>query len=124
MNSGRQVGVRIPQNQSTEQAPAMTVTRVAVGTPLLVEYGDERGIKHTTIGMKFGDKVFIPPQGDAWTEAHKPFVKDLNDQILAKLEDAAPTRGPVTVPSDSVDVTGGELTDEQTEAVENNLRKS
>lgn len=124
MNSGRQVGVRIPQNQSTEQAPVMTVTQVAVGTPLLVEYGDERGLKHTTIAFRFGDKVFIPPQGEAWTEGHKPFAKDINDQILAKVESSKPS-GTVSVPTDAVDVTGlgGDLTDEQTEAVENGLRK-
>lgn len=122
MNHGRQVGVRIPQNQSTEQAPVMTVTQVAVGTPVLVEYGDERGLKHTTIAFRFGDKVFIPPQGEAWTESHRPFAKDLNDQILARLATSSAPAGPVVIPTDAVDV-AGDLTDAQTEAVENNLRK-
>jgi hypothetical protein len=123
MHYGRQVGVRIPQNQSTEQVPAMTVTRVAVGVPLLVEYGDERGIKHTTLAWRFGNKVYIPPQGDGWTDAHRPFSQSINDQIIAKLDSMAVTAGPVTVPTDAVNVTGG-LPDEQAEAVENNLRKS
>lgn len=124
MNHGRQVGVRIPQNQSTEQAPVMTVTQVAVGTPILVEYGDERGLKHTTIAWRFGDKIFIPPQGEGWTEGHRPFAKDINDQILAKLEAVTPSGGQVSVPTDAVNVTGDELTDDQTTAVENSLRKS
>lgn len=106
MNQGRHVGVRVPTNQSTEQAPVMTVTQVAIGTPVLVEYGDERGIKHTVMGFRFGEKVFIPPNGESWTDGFRPFAGAINEQIIAKLQEVTPGAS-AAVPADAVDIAGG-----------------
>lgn len=109
MNYGRQVGVRVPENQSTEQAPTMTVTRVAPMSLFLVEYGDERGVKHTVIAAVCGDTVYAPPQGELWTAGFKPFVKAIGDQILSMAQDqqADASATPARIDaSDDVDVTG------------------
>jgi len=86
MYLNRVAGVRVPEGQSTEQAPTMTVTnfcRLEVG---LVEYGDDRGRKVTSIVFIAGDKAFIPPQGEYWTSGFRSFVKQLNDQIIQRNE--------------------------------------
>lgn len=112
-NHGRPVGVRMPPTQSTEQAPQMTVTKVAPLQVALVEYGDERGMKHTTVAFIAGDKAFIPPNGESWTSGFKSFVSAINEQIMAKLPaNNGPSGTPMqqfgSVPTtDAVDVTGG-----------------
>lgn len=125
MNHGRQVGVRIPQNQSTEQAPVMTVTQVSRVDLALVEYGDERGIKHTTLALISGDKAFVPPNADAWTAGFRPFAQAINEQVIEKFRALSPRERSVAVPThDAVDVTGDPpaVTDAAIEAVENSLR--
>lgn len=128
MNVGRQVGVRIPENQSTEQAPVMTVTNFTPVQLGLVEYGDERGIKHTTVAFIVGDKAFLPPQGEAWTAGFKAFTQKISEQIVERNELArgraavSPLKAVVPT-SDEVDVMGGSVSDEQLGAVEDSLRK-
>lgn len=109
MNHGRQVGVRVPENQSTEQAPVMTVTNYTAAQFALVEYGDERGIKHTTLALIVGGKAFVPPQGEAWTAGFRPFSAAINDQIMdrhAAAATRAQSQAPVVPASDAVDVLG------------------
>jgi hypothetical protein len=104
LSNVRTQGVRIPENQSTESAPTMKITNIAVGKVLLVEYGNERGIKETTLGFLFGARVFVPPQHLIFTAGFRPLVEELNKQVVAYLEtkEAVAT---ATVPSDdTVDV--------------------
>lgn len=122
MNHGRQVGVRIPQNQSSEQAPTMTVTNVMPAQFALVEYGDERGLKHTTLALIFGNRAYVPPNGDAWTEGFRPFATVINDQIMVKVN-MQPARNDVPQ-QDFVDVlgNGSAPTQAQLDAAEDKLR--
>lgn len=128
MNVGRQVGVRIPENQSTEQAPVMTVTNFTPVQLGLVEYGDERGIKHTTLAFIVGQKAFLPPQGEQWTAGFKAFAQKISEQIvdkneLARGQGSVSVSKPVVPTADEVDVMGGSISDEQLGAAEDMLRK-
>lgn len=108
MNTIRQQGVRIPENQSTEQAPVMTVTKISRMEMVLLEFGNERGIKETTVAYRLGDKVFVPPNYLDYTSKFKPLSSELTKQVIERLEVAAsqdPKAPPQTVPtSDAVDV--------------------
>lgn len=112
MTYGRQVGVRVPENQSTEQAPEMTVTKLALFDVALAEWGDERGIKHTGVVFILGDMVYQPPQGEQWSAGFKPFVTSLSEQFVAKADMARAARLAASVTEasaptqDTVDVMG------------------
>ena len=105
MNHGRQVGVRIPENQSTEQAPVLTVTQVSPVQMVLVEYGDERGNKHTTLAIIAGGKAYVPPNADAWTAGFRPFSEKINDQVMDRVQTLGASGAPAPAP-DAVDVLG------------------
>ncbi len=132
--NGRQVGVRIPENQSTEQAPVMTVVGVLPCQWVFVSYGDERGNKHDVLALVVDGKAYPAPNGDAWTAGFKPFTAKMNEQIMDKVTLLAQNSGnakPFQPPAlDTVDVLGGigatsaSLTDAQLEAVEKDLRKT
>lgn len=98
-------GVRTPEHQSTERAPALEVTNITRLEPVLVEYGDERGYKVTTIAFVAGNKAFIPPNGAQWTTSFRSFAKALNTQIIDKLAASSGKGGPVPA-ADVVDVVG------------------
>lgn len=100
----RMQGVRIPENQSTEQAPTMKVTNVAVLQPVLLEWGNERGIKQTSIGFVCGSKVYLPPQYQLWTDGFKPLVEVLGKQVIEALEIAKGSTSPIVPTEDAVSV--------------------
>lgn len=107
MNASRQVGVHLPSNTvSTEQAPVMTVTQITKLEAVLVEYGDERGNKHTTVAFVTGGKAYIPPQGEQWTNGFRSFTKQISDQIVEKLEvmSAQKSSTPIVPTEDTVDI--------------------
>lgn len=120
MNTGRQVGVTLPENQRSEEAPHLTVTNIVETKFVLVEYGDENGRKQTTLALIINGKAFIPPQGTAWTASFKPFSKVINDQIMDKLALKATPQG--TVPTkDAVDLFAN-ASDDVMDATEAKLR--
>jgi hypothetical protein len=100
----RIAGVRTPVNQSTEQAPANTVTKVAPAQWALIEYGDETGRAHTSLVLICGDKAWLAPNAEAWTSALKPFRADMSRDIVERLRDALPAaQGGSTEPLPSKD---------------------
>lgn len=108
--NNRTQGVRVPENQSTETAPAMKVTQVARMETVLLEWGNERGQKETSIGFVVGNKVYVPPQYGIWTSGFRPLVDVLSKQAIEMLETSA-SRGhsaaaPAIPTSDDVDITG------------------
>jgi len=100
----RSQGVRIPENQSTEAAPTMKVTNVAVMKPLLIEWGNERGQKETSIAFVIGGKVYVPPQYKIWTEGFRPLIEEIGKQVIAALETQDASKSPVVPSEDTVDV--------------------
>ena len=105
---GRPVGVKTATTQSTEQAPTMTVTAIAPLYPALMEWGDERGIKHTSIVFvePKSRRAYLPKDGENWTAGFRPFTKDINEQALSKWDLVELERQPSTsVPKeDAVEV--------------------
>ena len=104
LNNPRSMGVRMPENQSTEAAPTMKVTNVAEGRWVLAEWGNERGIKETSMVFICGGKAYVPPQFKIWTESFRPLVDEIGKQIISTLEGRdAVAQGPMVPPS-TVDV--------------------
>jgi hypothetical protein len=106
----RNQGVRFPEQQSTEAAPAMKVTNVLTGQVALVEYGDERGNKVTQLAFIFNGKVFVQPDNGRWTSTFKPLNTKLAAQVMDLLSEQLPPaaldeKGSVVPPEDAVDVT-------------------
>jgi hypothetical protein len=102
LNNPRSMGVRMPENQSTEAAPTMKVTNVAFMQPVLLEWGNERGLKETSVAFVCGGKVYVPPQYKMWTEGFRPLVDELGKQVIAILETRdMPT---ASIPSPTVDI--------------------
>jgi hypothetical protein len=101
-------GVRVPENQSTERAPVLTVTNFQLLQVGLVEYGDERGRLVNTVCFVSGDKAFIPPNGEQWTQGFRSFVEKIAGQIMQRVHEingqdaGAPT--PTVPASDAVDI--------------------
>lgn len=110
----RPVGVRVPENQSTEAAPTMTVVDIMRAEWVFLRYGDERGNAHDVLAVKIGDKIYLPPQPDQFTGGFRPLVKALSDQAIEKLalkDERDPANDVKPVPtSDNVDVVSGEET--------------
>jgi hypothetical protein len=106
--NARAQGVLIPESQSTEAAPTMKVTKIARMEPVLLEWGNERGQKETSVAFVVGDKVYVPPQYAMWTSGFRPLVEALNRQAIDMLDLAdAQSRPAAAMPSkDVVDVTG------------------
>lgn len=104
LSNARTQGVRFPENQSTESAPTMKVTKVALGQVVLIEYGNERGIKETTLGLKFGNRIFVPPQHLIYTAGHRPLVEELTKQVLSYLEAKEAVNTPTVPAEDTVDI--------------------
>lgn len=82
----RPIGVRLAENQSTEQAPVMTIVGIADVEWKYMKWGDERGIAHEGIvlmarGTDGEPIIFYPPNTEAWFRSCKPFAKDLQDQF-------------------------------------------
>jgi hypothetical protein len=102
--NARSQGVRIPENQSTEQAPAMKVTNVAPMQPVLVEWGNERGQKETSVAFVVGNKVYVPPQYQVWTMGFRPLVESLSKQVVDLLETRESDSSAVVPASDTVDI--------------------
>lgn len=102
--NARSQGVRIPENQSTESAPTMQVTNVARMQPVLVEWGNERGQKETSIAFVIGNKVYVPPQYKLWTEGFRPLVEEISKQVISALEVQTASAAPAVPSEDTVDV--------------------
>lgn len=104
-SAGRVVGVRIPDGQNAQAAPARTVLNAVECSMVAVEYGDEYGRSRSVVLLKVGDQLYFPPNAEAWTEALKPVNQWLLDGAKAKLAERS-----VTVPiEDSVDVIAAEM---------------
>jgi len=108
LSNVRHQGVRIPENQSTERAPSMTITNVSRGEWILVEWGNERGQKETSLALVIGGKVYGPPQYALWSTGFRPLVDALSKQVIERLEvqAAAVDKSSVVPVRDFVDVTG------------------
>lgn len=108
LSNVRSQGVRTPMNQSTEQAPAMQVTNVSRMEAILVEWGNERGQKETSVAFVINGKVYVPPQYGTWTEGFRPLVDALGKQVVERLELSATGSpvGPMVPTQDDVDITG------------------
>jgi hypothetical protein len=105
--ASRSVGVRAPDNQSTEQAPQQTVTRITELRTFLVEYGDERGIKHTTAVAFNGQDFFMPPNAEEWVRTSRSCAKWFDQGCKKLLEQIPPVdgQGGAAVPGrDEVDI--------------------
>jgi hypothetical protein len=82
----RNIGVRIPENQSTEQAPEMTIVGISDVEWKYMKWGDESGRMHEGLVFSATDKngdpiVFYPPNTEAWFKSCKPFSKIIQDQF-------------------------------------------
>ena len=82
----RPIGVRLAENQSTEQAPTMSIVGISDVEWKYMQWGDERGIKHEgLVFMAKDDKgqpvVFYPPNTEMWFKSCKPFSKDIQEQF-------------------------------------------
>jgi len=105
-NGIRHQGVRIPENQSTEQAPVNTITNITSVEHALVEWGDESGRKHTAVIVVCGGKAWLAPNAEQWTSALKPFRQEMSDSIVNELKarKGAGAAGPAVPSKDDVEV--------------------
>lgn len=99
----RQIGVRTPDNYSTEQLPTRTLVHCIPLQMYGIAYGDDSGKAHISIAMKMGDEWYMPPNAEEWAGKVKPLASWLGKQCEAK---SIATKD-VSVPkSDTVDVMG------------------
>jgi hypothetical protein len=102
--AGRQVGVQIPQGQLSQgRAPEQTVTHAIKGEVYAIQYGDEYGKARIGICFKFGDVVYMDPNGEQWAAKLGPvqgWVKEGIEAKIAEQDTQVPTQ-------DTVDVVGG-----------------
>ena len=87
----RPVGVRLAENQSTEQAPEMTIVGISDVEWKYMCWGDERGIKHEGLvlmarGVNGDPVIFYPPNTEPWFKSCKPFAKTIQDQFKQRLQ--------------------------------------
>jgi hypothetical protein len=103
----RPVGVRLAENQSTEQAPTMGIVGISDVEWKYMKWGDERGIAHEGLVFMAKDAdgspiIFYPPNTEGWFKSCKPFAKDIQEQFKRRYQ--ARTE-PATIPdSDDVSV--------------------
>lgn len=105
--SGRQVGVRTPENQSTEAAPAQTLVNFQEMKTYAISFGDARGRSQVAVVAKIGDIWYMPPNGESWAAELRPVSAWLVKQLEEKHAASNPSND---MPRTEVDVLGGEPT--------------
>lgn len=85
----RPVGVRLAENQSTEQAPTMTIVGISDLEFKLMEWGDESGRKHRSLVLvafttEGEPEVWLPPGPESWITSCKAFAKPIQEQFRAR----------------------------------------
>ena len=113
MNSAanRPVGVMMPQNQiSAGRGGPRTLSGFAEAKSYGIEYTDDDGNKHTTIGMYIGGQWYLPPNGENYASTLRPLKSDtwLAKSLEERREsDGGSVAGGGVPGQDNVDVVGG-----------------
>lgn len=111
-------GVMIPQAQlaSGEEGPPMTVQFAGPMQPIQIRWFDEQGVGHDVVWfIGPGNVVYEPPNAESWAAELRPIKDELLSQVLSKLglDKQEPSEGENTaLPSDDVDIMGGDTADE------------
>lgn len=88
--ASRPMGVLVPDNTSTEQAPQQKLVNFSFCQFAAVEFGDAEGRKHSTVLMHMGGQWYFPPNGESWANVLKPAAEWLAKQLNEAAKNATP----------------------------------
>ena len=105
-NSGRQVGVGIPEGQRTDVGPPRTLLACVEAKTYAMSWCDEQGRKHNELMHCIGGIWHRAPNGENYASTLRSIKPDT---WLAKLlNEKVADSGTTTVPAqDAVDIIGG-----------------
>jgi len=83
-------GVHTPDPVQDVNAPPKTVTNVQRAEFFAVEFGDDAGRRRITCVMKFGDQLYMDPNGEAWASRLRRLPEDnwMHKQLSQKIDSA------------------------------------
>lgn len=102
-NNVRRVG--IPEGQATQRGDGVKSLKHFVPAQMFaVQFTDDEGRVRNTVVMRIGGQWYLPPNGEAWSQALQPLKEDT--WLARQLSDAFAVQAAPLPKSDAVDILG------------------